>query len=71
MKDYTLINQRVYDDVNRILNADILRYFYFLNDKSFIVEAKTAKEAYKIASKLYGKNGEIYETISYITRPMR
>lgn len=66
--DYNFQNQRIYDDVDRILNSEVLRYFYFLNNKTFIVEAKTAREAYEIASKLHGENGEIYETTSYLTK---
>jgi len=43
-----------------------MMYIYKLNDKVYEVEADNPKQAYKIASDLYGKNGNVWEKQGYI-----
>lgn len=43
----------------------MIEYIYNLNDKEFEVEARNPREAYILASKLYGKGGNIWEKEGY------
>lgn len=48
----------------------MIDYIYKLNDKEYEVEADNPKQAYKIASELYGKNGNVWEKEGYFNKPV-
>ena len=48
----------------------MIDYIYKLNDKEYEVKANTPKQAYKIASELYGKNGNVWEKEGYLNKPV-
>lgn len=48
----------------------MIEYIYRLNDKEYEVKANTPRQAYIIASGLYGKGGNIWEKTGYFNKPV-
>ena len=48
----------------------MIDYIYKLNEQEYEIKAYTSRQAYIIASGLYGKGGNIWEKTGYFNKPV-